>query len=69
MLLGPTQLSYAVGKLEGIRALERSNCRRLDSIKLERMEMEYECVDWIYVTQDRVPPSSRADTVINLVVV
>jgi len=38
-------------------------------MKLELKEIEYECVDWIYVTQDRVPPSSRTDTVINLVVV
>jgi hypothetical protein len=31
--------------------------------------MEYECVDWIGVTHDRVPPSSQADTIMNLVVV
>ena len=68
-LLGPIKLRYAIGKLEWICVFERPNCRRLDSIKIEFREMEYKCVDWINVTHDRIPPSSHAGTVMNLVVV
>jgi hypothetical protein len=42
-----------VGKPEGKRPLGRLKCRWEDNTRMDLREIELECVDWIYVAQDR----------------
>jgi hypothetical protein len=41
-----------VGKPEGKRPLGRPRCRRMDNIKLDRLEIVLSVVDWISQAQD-----------------
>jgi hypothetical protein len=40
------------GKPERKRSLGRSRCRRVDNIKMDRVEIKWGCEDWIDVSQD-----------------
>jgi hypothetical protein len=45
--------SILVGKPEGKRPLGGSRRRWEDNIRIVLREIGWECVDWIYLTQDR----------------
>jgi hypothetical protein len=53
--MGQNRKAYSVlvGEPEGKRSLGRSKCRWVDNIKMSLLEMEWGCVDWIDVAQDR----------------
>jgi hypothetical protein len=55
-----------VGKPEGKRPLGRPNRRWVDNIKMDLREMEWDCVDWIGLDQDRDQWSALVNTVMNL---
>jgi hypothetical protein len=42
-----------VGKPEAKRPLGRPRCRWVDNIKMDLLEIELGCVDWIGLAQDR----------------
>jgi hypothetical protein len=42
-----------VGKPEGKRPLRRPRHRWVDNIKVDLREIEWDCVDWIHMVQDR----------------
>jgi hypothetical protein len=42
-----------VGKPEGKRSVRRPRCRWEDNIRMDLMELGWECVDWIHLAQDR----------------
>jgi hypothetical protein len=54
-----------VGKSEGKRPLERPRRRREDSIKMDLREIEWGCMDWIDLGQDRDQWRAPMNTVMN----
>jgi hypothetical protein len=42
-----------VGKLEGTRPLGRPRRRWVDNIKMDLREIEWDCMDWISLDEDR----------------
>jgi hypothetical protein len=46
-------IGYWWGKPEGKRPLVRSKRKRVDNIKMDLRELEWEGMDWIDVAQDR----------------
>jgi hypothetical protein len=55
-----------VGKPEGRRPLGRLGRRWEDNIKMDLQEVECECMDWIYVVQDRHRWRALVNAVMNL---
>jgi hypothetical protein len=55
-----------VGKPEGKRPLGRPRRRWVDSIKMDLREIEWDCMDWIYLAQDRDQWRALVNTEINL---
>jgi hypothetical protein len=53
--MGEKWIAYRLlmGKLEGKRQLERPRYRRVDNIKIDLREVEWDGMDWIDVVQDR----------------
>jgi len=42
-----------VGKTQGKRPPRRPRCRCVDNIKMDLQEVEFGCMDWIELAQDR----------------
>jgi hypothetical protein len=55
-----------IGKLEGKRPLGRAGHRWEDNIRMDLGEIGWESVDWVQLTQDRVPWWDFVNMVINL---
>jgi hypothetical protein len=55
-----------VGKPEGKRPLGRSNCRWVDNIKMDLLEIGWGGVDWIRLAQDRDKWRALVNAVMNL---
>jgi hypothetical protein len=55
-----------VGKPEGKRPLGRPRHRRLDNIKMDLREIEWDGVDWMDMDQDRDQWRALVNTVLNL---
>jgi hypothetical protein len=55
-----------VGKPEGRRPLGRPTCRWLDNIKMDLLEIVWDGVDWIGLTQDRDRWRALVNVVMNL---
>jgi hypothetical protein len=66
--MGETRDAYRilVGKPEGKRRLGRPRRRRVDNIKMDRREIEWDGVDWIELVQDRDQLRALVNTVMNL---
>jgi hypothetical protein len=54
-----------VGKPEGKRSLGRPRCRWVDNIKMDRREIGWDGMDWVYVAQDRNQCKALVNTVMN----
>jgi hypothetical protein len=55
-----------VGEPEGKRPLGRPRRRWLNNIKMDLREIGWNCMDWIYLAQDRDQWSALVNTVMNL---
>jgi hypothetical protein len=55
-----------VEKLEGKRPLGRPRSRWVDNIKIDVREIEWDCMDWIDLAQDRDQWRALVNTVMNL---
>jgi hypothetical protein len=55
-----------VGNPEGKRPLGRPRRRRIDNIKMDRLEIELSVVDWIGLAQDRYRWRGLVNSVMNL---
>jgi hypothetical protein len=55
----------SVGEPEGKRPLGRPSRRLEDNIKLDLLEVEFGCTDWIDVAQDRDRWRALVDAVMN----
>jgi hypothetical protein len=55
-----------VGKPEGKRPLGRPRHRRVDNIKIDYRETEWDGMDWIKLAQDRDDSRVLVNTVMNL---
>jgi hypothetical protein len=55
-----------VGKPEGQRPLGIPRRRWVDNIKIDRRDIGWDGMDWIYLTQDRDQWRARVNKVINL---
>jgi hypothetical protein len=55
-----------IGKPEGKRPLGRLKCRWVDNIKLDLGEIEWGCLDWIGLAQDRDSWRDLVNVVMNL---
>jgi hypothetical protein len=55
-----------VGKPEGKRPLGRPRHRWVDNIKMDLREIEWSCMDWIDLAQDRGKWRALVDTLTNL---
>jgi hypothetical protein len=55
-----------VGKPEGKRPLGRPRLRSVDNIKIDLPEIEWDCMDWINLAQDRDQWRAPLNTVMNL---
>jgi hypothetical protein len=55
-----------VGKSERKRPLGRPRRRWVDNIKMDLREIEWDGVDWIYMTQDRDKWRAVVNAVLNL---
>jgi hypothetical protein len=54
------------GILVGKRPVGRSRCKWVDNIKADLREIGRDCVDWIYMAQDRDQWRALVNTVLNL---
>jgi hypothetical protein len=54
-----------VGKPEGKRPVGRPRRRWVDNIKMDRSEIGWDGVDWIYLAQDRDQWRALVNTVMN----
>jgi hypothetical protein len=54
-----------VGNPEGNRPLGRPRRRRVDNIKMDLREIEWDGVDWIYMAQNRDQWRAVVNTVLN----
>jgi len=59
-------MHYLVGKPEGKRPLRRPRQRWEDDIRMDPKEIEWECVDWILLAQDRDQWWALVNMVMNL---
>jgi hypothetical protein len=55
-----------IGKPEGKRLLGRPRRRRVDNIKMDLREIEWDGLDWIGTVQDRDQWRALVNTVLNL---
>jgi hypothetical protein len=55
-----------LGRPEGKRSLGRPKSRRVDNIKIDLRDIEWDGMDWIYLAQDRDQWKSLVNTVMNL---
>jgi hypothetical protein len=55
-----------VGMPEGKRPLGRPRRRRVDNIKMDLREIEWDGIDWIYLVQNRDQWRALVNTVMNL---
>jgi hypothetical protein len=55
-----------MGKPEGKRPLGRPNCRWLDNIRMDLVQVGWSDVDWIGLTQDRERWRGLVNSVLNL---
>jgi hypothetical protein len=56
----------SVGNPEGKRPLGRPRHRWVDNIKMDLTEIGWDCMDWIYLAQDRDQWRALVNTVMNL---
>jgi hypothetical protein len=66
--MGETRIAcrLLVGKPEGKRPLGRRRLRRVDNIKIiDLREIEWDCMDWIDLAQDRDQWRALVNTVMN----
>jgi hypothetical protein len=54
-----------VGKLEGMRPLERQRCMWADNIKMDLREIRWNDMDWIDMAQERDQWKALVNTVLN----
>jgi hypothetical protein len=54
------------GKPEGKRLLGRPIRRWMDNVKIDLREIEWDCIDWIDLAQDRDKWRAFVNTVMNL---
>jgi hypothetical protein len=66
MGVGRNVYRVLVGKPEGKRPLERPRCRWEDGIKMDRREIGWGGVEWIYLAQDRDLWRALVNAVMNL---
>jgi hypothetical protein len=66
--MGETRNAYRilVGKSEGKRPLGRPRRRRVDNIKMDLREIEWDGRDWIELAQDRDQWRALLNTAMNL---
>jgi hypothetical protein len=55
-----------MGKPEGMRPLGTPRCRWMNNIKVDLMEIGWDCMDWIDMAQDRDQWKALVNTVLNL---
>jgi hypothetical protein len=58
--------NISVGKPEGKRLFARPRRRWEDNIRMDITEIEWECVDWMYLAQDKDQWRALVNTVMNL---
>jgi hypothetical protein len=63
---GEVRTGFLVGKPEGERQLGRPRGRSEDNIGIDLQEVEFGCVDWIGLAQDRDRRRALVSAVINL---